>query len=68
MTVKTALINEIIIIPLQRIKKLEEEANYQVLKPLPDSISVDGDLKISLEDVDGCCTLKSEKHQVSRAI
>ena len=52
---------------LQRIKKLEEEANYQVLKPLPDSISVSGDLRISLLDIDDCCVLKSERHQVSRA-
>ncbi|XP_028395168.1 uncharacterized protein LOC114519263 isoform X2 [Dendronephthya gigantea] len=49
---------------LERIKKLEEEANYQVLKPLPDCISVSGDLKISLLDIDACCTLKSEKDQV----
>lgn len=50
---------------LQRIKKLEKEANYQVLKPLPDCISVSGDLKISLLDIDACCALKSEKDQVS---
>ncbi|CAB4004765.1 Myeloid differentiation primary response 88 [Paramuricea clavata] len=49
---------------LERIKKLEEEANYQVLKPLPDSISVSGDLRISLLDIDESCTLKSERNQV----
>ena len=49
----------------QRIKKLEEESNYQLLKPLPEHVKITGDSKVSLLNIESGCTLKSNVEQVS---
>lgn len=49
---------------LERIKKLEKESNYQLLKPLPETIKVAGDFKISFLEMESGWALKSERHQV----